>query len=1103
MANDLDKYLAVLKAAYDYTPQSDDEIEIKEDQILFLKERVDDDWWKVKVKGSSQDDDSPVGLVPAAYVEPADHTSVVKVMYDYTAVAPGEISIIEDEILLVFDTEDEWLLVQSKTGDKAGFVPANYVEACSEDAEGDEPVAPQQIIVPPSPPRPVSTYVDPADRVASAKVTADDIQTWSVSEVDRKGKKMKGTLGIGNGAVFFASETSKAAVQKWQTGHIVNISTEKSKHVHFDVEGPNPTSLHFSAGSRDNTEAIVAKLESSRALAVDPPQDPEEPEPEPVVEEPPKKPSVHFSNHSPVIIPPRPSEASDDEPETEAQGSAGAALYDFTAAGDDELSVKEGEQLTIIEMDEEDWWKCRNAKNQEGMVPSSYLELTSKSGPSPPSLRSPELEPEEEDDTEAREAEERAAAEAAAAAQAEVRAKREEEKKKEEARRRARIAAEQADAKRKERQASRTASTPPPSKLSTDSSSSSSRPSADLGRPPADRVRVWHDRTGQFRVDAAFVGMNNGKLRLHKLNGVIVEVPSEKMSHEDMRYVEKLTSKKSRPPTNHKVSEDDIPIGVQYPNAANGKARAPQGPKKPTVDWFKFFLDAGCDMDDCTRYATSFERERMDEAVLLDTSEATLRSMGLREGDIIRVMKIVEKRKAKTNGEGELVRSDEEIAKQLHAEINGSKPAPNIFTGPGGALKTQVRRGRPQPSKSLPPATVDLKSIGSVVGNLTGTERTASPQLLSPATSTAVQPPQRASSAAPVVSGFDDDAWTNRPSSTKPLTPASPAAAARAPSAPPPAMTTAPATSANPPPTSLSPAPVTATSTGHSLAKTTESDIFDQLSRLSELRKNTPSAPQSTPTPPAAVASPASYSSGLGMGSSPAPIGQHLQNQQSGMLPQLTPPPAQPYNGPRGPFAPVPANQGLLQPLIPTQTGFNSFIPTRSTGAAASPFANNSSPPSFLTSQPTVFPAQQPQILSQPTGFSGAQPMMSQPTGFPAIQQPSQPQPTGMPFGGFNGSSLFQNGGMNGVMSNPTGMNPGFGQFGNGMSSPPPPVPPLPNNNNTNPANIFAQMKSGTFAQDNEPRPAAAYDALRTNLIQAQPTGWGSFGGSSYVGYQR
>ena len=37
-------YLAVLKAAYDYEPTSEDEIAIKEDQILFLVERTDDEY---------------------------------------------------------------------------------------------------------------------------------------------------------------------------------------------------------------------------------------------------------------------------------------------------------------------------------------------------------------------------------------------------------------------------------------------------------------------------------------------------------------------------------------------------------------------------------------------------------------------------------------------------------------------------------------------------------------------------------------------------------------------------------------------------------------------------------------------------------------------------------------------------------------------------------------------------------------------------------------------------------------------------------------------------------------------------------------------------
>jgi len=206
MSDEHEVYLAVLKASYDYDPQSDDEIAIKEDQLLFLKERVDDDWWKVKIKGDSQEGESLVGLVPAAYVEQADHTSKVKVLYDYETAADGELSVQEDEILLLFETEQDWILVQSqKEGGKAGFIPGNYIEAYDED---EAPPA-SRIVVPPSAPRPVSTYVDPADRVASAKVSADGIKTWPVSEIDKKGKKKKGTLGIGNGAVFFASESDK------------------------------------------------------------------------------------------------------------------------------------------------------------------------------------------------------------------------------------------------------------------------------------------------------------------------------------------------------------------------------------------------------------------------------------------------------------------------------------------------------------------------------------------------------------------------------------------------------------------------------------------------------------------------------------------------------------------------------------------------------------------------------------------------------------------------------------------------------------------------------------------------------------------------------
>lgn len=59
------------------------------------------------------------------------------------------------------------------------------------------------------------------------------------------------------------------------------------------------------------------------------------------------------------------------------------------------------------------------------------------------------------------------------------------------------------------------------------------------------------------------------------------------------------------------------------------------------------------------------------------------------------------------------------------------------------------------------------------------------------------------------------------------------------------------------------------------------------------------------------------------------------------------------------------------------------------------------------------------------------------------------------------------------------------------------PQPPQnQNQNNTAPANIFAQMKAGTFAQgDSEPQPSNKYDALRaTNResIALCYRGWGT-----------
>ncbi|KAI0698514.1 hypothetical protein C8T65DRAFT_10646 [Cerioporus squamosus] len=1161
MAAEPDKYLAVLRASYDYEPQADaeDEIAIKENQLLFLLERTDEDWWKVKVKPDSQEEESASGLVPSAYVELADPIQVVKVLYDYDAAEPTELTVKEDEILDVYVKEEDWLLVSSRSQEgRIGYVPGNYVEEA--DGEGEAPAAApastsiSSIVVPdspPQPPRPVSTYVDPADRVAAAsnKAQADSIKTWSVSEVDAKGKKKKGTLGIGNGAMFFASESDKNPVRKWQTSDIQSVKLEKSKHVHIDVGGPDAANLHYHAGSKDTAEEIMAKLESSRAIANGGVPATNGTASTPPAEEPPiERPrssaqkSVHFAQDEPEEIPAEPYEEEEEEEPPHAvpedhgavsDGLGAVALYDFTADGEDELSVYEGEGLVVLERDSEEWWKVRNARGEEGVVPASYVELVGGEAvvPPAPSQASEEAAAAAAAQKAAQEAAEREEEERRSAAEREHAEK---ERKKHEAEQRAKAAAAAAEADRKRREREREKQKEKEraiaeeearrKKLVERKSEEKSRSSSDNKRgPPPETLREWRDRTGQFRVDAAFLGFANGKLRLHKVNGVVIEVPAEKMSEEDLRYVQKLTGKHKNGSSSRRRSDDDDnePLELRRKSMIEAKAASPPKappqpkPKGPTIDWFEFFLNAGCDIDDCTRYASSFERDKIDEAVLPDITEETMRRLGLREGDIIRVKKAIEQRKPKSSNREEQLRKDEELARQLQAEESNLKsrsPAPNLFAGSNGELKN-MRRGRPQTNKSVP-NSVDLQSISTASDQI---KRTGSPMVVSPegiqqSTSSPAQLPPKTTP-----SGFDDDAWTNRPSSTKPVAPTPPARAPSAPPAPPappaPAAPTAPTVAVSPPPARAASVASGAPAQQSEPAKSADNDIFDQLARIASMRVNSPAAPQlaSAVSAPAApqrapsasisppIAAPIGYATGMGMGSSPVPIGQALQAQQTGMF-------SAPSPGPRGPFAPVPANQALLQPLVPTTTGFSGFVPTRPS-ASPSPFSSQ--------------PPQQPSLLPQQTGFVGGAPsMLSQPTGFQP--QGIMSQPTGMPsgnFGNYGGGMQsvpsFQPTpsftpvqtnptGFNPIQSNPTGFNPGYGQSpfgGNGYNATSlPPVPPVPSQAsvNTNPANIFAQMKSGTFAQDDAgPQGADKYDALRPNPtpLTVQSTGWGGYGG--------
>jgi hypothetical protein len=61
-------FIDIARAIYAYTAASPDELTISENDLLYVLEKGDDDWWKVKQKVQG-DDDGPVGLVPKNYLE--------------------------------------------------------------------------------------------------------------------------------------------------------------------------------------------------------------------------------------------------------------------------------------------------------------------------------------------------------------------------------------------------------------------------------------------------------------------------------------------------------------------------------------------------------------------------------------------------------------------------------------------------------------------------------------------------------------------------------------------------------------------------------------------------------------------------------------------------------------------------------------------------------------------------------------------------------------------------------------------------------------------------------------------------------------------------
>lgn len=97
------------------------------------------------------------------------------------------------------------------------------------------------------------------------------------------------------------------------------------------------------------------------------------------------------------------------------------------------------------------------------------------------------------------------------------------------------------------------------------------RPSA------AGETRTWTDRTGKFRIEAEFVGVEDGAVTLRKEDGEEIEVPLDKLSAADQRAVEEAKAALEENPFESKAGEKDPFATKKKPAGAGAKGRAKPG----------------------------------------------------------------------------------------------------------------------------------------------------------------------------------------------------------------------------------------------------------------------------------------------------------------------------------------------------------------------------------------------------------------------------------------------------------------------------------------------------------------------------------------------
>lgn len=269
--------------------------------------------------------------------------------------------------------------------------------------------------------------------------------------------------------------------------------------------------------------------------------------------------------------------------------------------------------------------------------------------------------------------------------------------------------------------------------------------------PDPSKIRTWTDRTGAFKVQAQFVSCANGKNRLHKMNGVQIDVPVNKMCDEDIHFVEEETDMKLE-------IEQDEPFS-----------------------WLEYFKRANLPHDACVEYAGNFEANQLSRRDIEKLTHRQMKMLGMTEKHVQRIQRFIETNQAEPPSDDELTppkikkrksvsfgdvsyieatpyeeEHDDNVLNQIEEDERLARELQEQEDQEYNRVGLQRRgTGRTYPAPPVPDVSMSPQQLPS--------------QLNTPASSMPAPPsPANAFSNNQSNSGFEDDAWTPRPSPQAP-----------------------------------------------------------------------------------------------------------------------------------------------------------------------------------------------------------------------------------------------------------------------------------------------------------------------------------------------